>query len=539
MNFNKIKIPFTIIILFLGILLGTQIHKVFSDDSLNDSLTKFDDVLTFTQKYYVDKVDTQKLVDAAINGMLDKLDPHTVYIPAKQLQSIDEPMKGDFDGIGIEFQMVNDTLTVVSPIVGGPSYALGIMPGDRIVKINDSSAIGISNEEVVSKLRGPAGSKVYVTIVRFGVKKTLNYEITRAKIPLYSVDAHFMYNKTTGYISLSRFSETTFDEMTDALKDLKSQGMQQLILDLRGNPGGLLNQAVKVANLFIGNGKKIVYTKGRRSEFDEEYDADEPAPYKNLPLIILVNNGSASASEIVSGAMQDWDRALIVGETTFGKGLVQRQFPLPDNSALRLTIARYYTPSGRLIQRDYKDLKNFKIYYEEAGKNNEPGGNNIDHTAEAKADSALPKFKTNDGRTVYGGGGITPDYIIPSSKISDYTIDLLKKNIFYQYILNYIDVNKNYIKREYGDELSKFIDKFNFSDNDLQNFIKFADSKGVKFSVKDFNKDKDYIEARLKAEVARTFWQNKGWYEVILRSDNQFLKSVTLFNEAIKLAGLK
>ena len=539
MNFNKLKIPFTIIILFLGILLGTQIHKVFSDDSLNDSLTKFEDVLTFTNKYYVDKVDTQKLVVAAINGMLDKLDPHTVYISSKQLQSVDESFKGDFDGIGIEFQVVNDTLTVVSPIIGGPSYALGIMSGDRIVKINDSSAVGFTNEEVVSKLRGPAGSKVNITVVRFGVKKPLKYEITRAKIPLYSVDTHFMYNKTTGYISLSRFSETTFDEMDSALADLKKKGMKQLILDLRGNPGGLLNEAVEVANLFVGNGKKIVYTKGRRSEFDEVYRADDPAPYKNLPLIILVNNGSASASEIVSGAMQDWDRALIVGETTFGKGLVQRQFPLPDNSALRLTIARYYTPSGRLIQRDYKKLKNFKVYYEEAGKNSEPGGNNIDHTAEAKADSALPKFKTHDGRTVYGGGGITPDYIIPSTKMTDYTIDLLKKNIFYQYILSYIDVNKNKIKSEYGDDLNKFVNEFSFSQNDINNFIRFADSKGIKFSQKDFNKDKDYIEARLKAQVARTFWQNKGWYEVILRADNQFLKSVTLFNEAINLAGLK
>jgi len=539
MDFNKLKIPFTIIILFLGILLGTQIHKVFSDDSLNDSLTKFDDVLTYTQKYYVDKVDTQKLVVAAINGMLDKLDPHTVYIPASQMQSVEESFKGDFDGIGIEFQIVNDTLTVVSPIVGGPSYALGIMPGDRIVKINDSSAVGITNEQVVTKLRGPAGSKVHVTIVRFDVKKPLNYEITRAKIPLYSVDTHFMYNKTTGYISLSRFSETTYDEMVKALSDLKKDGMKQLILDLRGNPGGLLNQAVKVANLFIGNGKKIVYTKGRKSEFDEVYNADEPALYKNLPLIILVNDGSASASEIVSGAMQDWDRALIVGETTFGKGLVQRQFPLPDNSALRLTIARYYTPSGRLIQRNYKNMKNFKIYYEDAGKNNEPSGNNIDHTAEAKADSALPKFKTHDGRTVYGGGGITPDYIIPSAKISDYTIDLLKKNVFYQYALNYLDINKANIKSEYGDDLNKFVDDFTFSQNDLNNFIKFAGSKGVKFSQSDYNKDKDYIVARLKAEVARNFWQNKGWYEVILRDDNQFLKAVTLFNEAIKLAGLK
>ena len=539
MKLRNFKIPFSIIILTLGIILGFQIHKVFSDDNLRESLQKFDDVLTFTENNYVDKVDTQKLVDAAINGMLTKLDPHTVYIPAKELKSIDESFKGNFSGIGIEFQILNDTLTVVSPISGGPSEALGIMPGDRIIKINGKDAIGITDEEVAKKLRGPEGSKVGVTIIRYGVKKPIDYEITRAKIPLYSVDSHFMYDKTTGYISLTKFSETTFDEMSKDLAELKKQGMQQLILDLRGNPGGLLDQAVNVANLFIDGGKKIVYTKGRRTEFDEEYDADKPAPYKNLPLIILVNKGSASASEIVSGAMQDWDRALIVGETTFGKGLVQRQYPLPDNSALRLTIARYYTPSGRLIQRDYKNLKNTEEYYADAGKNNEPSGNNLNHTAEAKQDSALPKFKTHDGRTVYGGGGITPDYIIKSNSITSYTTDLLKNNIFYQYVLNYLDNNKASLEKKYGSDLNKFVEDFSFNENQLNDFIEFAKSKGVKYSEKDFDKDKSYIAARLKAQIARTFWNNNGWYDVILREDDQFQKAVILFSEAKELAGLK
>lgn len=537
MKFGKFKIPFSIIILTLGIILGTQIQKVFSDDNLHDSIIKFNDVLTYTQKYYVDNVDTQKLVNAAINGMLSKLDPHSVYIPANQMENVEDSFRGDFEGIGIEFQIINDTLTVVSAISGGPSEELGIQPGDRIIKIDDKAAIGITDDKVRDQLRGKAGTKVSVTILRYGVKNPINFEITRAKIPLYSVDAHFMYNSNTGYLSVSRFSETTFDEVNNALADLKKEGMHQLILDLRGNPGGLLNQAVKVANLFIGDNKKIVYTKGRRSEFDEEYDATDQALYKDLPLILLVNKGSASASEIVSGAMQDWDRALIVGETTFGKGLVQRQFSLPDNSALRLTIARYYTPSGRLIQRDYKDLKNRAEYFEDAGNSHEPSGNNLEHTAEK--DSSLPKYKTFEGRTVYGGGGITPDYIVKMEDATEYTMNLLKNNIFYQYILKYLETNEKKIEKTYGNDLNKFDNNFSFTNDELTVFINFADSKKIKYSEKDFKKDKEYIATRLKAEIARTIWKNKGWYEVMLKEDNQFQKAVTLFDEAKELAKLK
>ncbi|MHB8580279.1 MAG: S41 family peptidase, partial [Ignavibacteriaceae bacterium] len=253
MNFKKIKIPFAIVVLTVGIVIGILIQKAFSDDTLQDSILKFKDVLSYTEKYYVDKIDTQKLVNAAINGMLNKLDPHTVYIPAKQLETVEESFKGEFDGIGIEFQILNDTLTVVAPITGGPSEALGILFGDRIIKIDNINAIGISNEEVRNELCGPAGTKVSITILRSGIKNPITYEISRAKIPLYSVDAYFMYNNNTGYISVSRFAETTYDELNNALNDLKNLGMKQLILDLRGNPGGYLNQAVKITNLFIGD----------------------------------------------------------------------------------------------------------------------------------------------------------------------------------------------------------------------------------------------------------------------------------------------
>ena len=533
---SKFSIPFVIIILAIGIVLGTQLDKIFSGDNLNGSIEKLDDVLTYTQKYYVEKVDTPKLVEAAIDGILSKLDPHSIYIPASEMQAVDESFRGDFEGIGIEFQIVNDTIVVVSPISGGPSEILGIKSGDRIVKIDGKDAIGFTNEKVIETLRGKAGTKVSVAIYRYGNPKLLNYEITRDKIPLHSVDTYFMLDNKTGYISLSRFSETTYDEVSDALKDLKNDGMKQLIFDLRGNPGGLLNQAVQVADLFISGNKKIVYTKGRKTEFDEEYDASKPSPFENIPLIILVNNGSASASEIVSGAVQDWDRGLIVGETTFGKGLVQRQFDLPDNSAIRLTVSRYYTPSGRLIQRNYKNLPNKEDYYNDIGGKNESEGNNLYHSAEK--DSSLPKYKTHAGRTVYGGGGITPDYIIKADNISGYTTDLLKSNIFYQFILNYLDENENSIKSKYK-TLDEFKNNFSFSYKDIHDFIDFAESKGVKYSKKDFDKDENYIIARLKAQIARNYWKNKGWFEEILSVDNQLLKAVTLFGEAKELAELK
>ena len=533
--FNKFKFPLFVIVLTVGIVLGTQIGKIFPGDNLRDSIIKFNDVLTLTEKYYVEQVDTQALVEAAINGMLGKLDPHSIYIPAKQLESVEESFRGDFEGIGIEFQIVNDTLTVVSPISGGPSEALGIQSGDRIIKIDGKDAIGLTNEEVRQKLRGNKGTKVNVTILRSGVKDPIEYEIIRDKIPLYSVDTHFMMDNKTGYVSVSRFAETTYDELTGALSDLKKDGMQQLILDLRGNPGGYLNQAVKIADLFIDGQKKIVYTKGRKSEFDEEYDASKPSSYEKIPLIVLINEGSASASEIVSGAIQDWDRGLIVGETSFGKGLVQRQFDLSDNSAIRLTISKYYTPSGRLIQRDYKEGR--EEYYSEVNNRKEKEGNNIYHKEET--DSTKPVYKTSGGRVVYGGGGITPDYIIKSDKMTDYTINLLKNNVIYQFVLSYLDQNSTSIKEKYGDDLQKFNDEFEVNNELEKSFLSFAGSKDIEFNSKQYETDRDYILARLKAQIARNFWKNEGWYSVLLKQDNQVTKALTLFNEAKDLAKLK
>lgn len=532
------QVPFIIIVLTAGIVLGIQIEKIFSDDSLRDGVRKLNDVLSFTQKYYIEEVDTPKLVEAAIKGITEELDPHSFYISAKDFTSVEESFRGDFEGIGIEFQVVNDTLTVVSPITGGPSEALGIMPGDRIVKINGEDCIGITNDEVREKLRGKAGTKVNVTISRSGVEELIDYEITRDKIPIYSVDVNLMLDDKTGYISVSRFSETTYDELTYALKNLKQKGMTELILDLRGNPGGYLSQAVDVADLFIDGEKKIVYTEGRREDANEEYFASKTSDYEKMPLIILINHGSASASEIVSGAIQDWDRGLLLGETSFGKGLVQRQFTLPDNSAIRLTISQYFTPSGRSIQRDYKDKDAYEDYYsailDTSGVKEE---NNIEHIVEK--DSTKSIFKTNRGRSVYGGGGITPDYILKSESITDYTRNLLRNNSFYQFSLNYIDQNGQQVTQNYGDDLDKFVREFNLSESDLNKFIALAESEKVDFVKEDYELDKKYIKTRIKAQIARNYWKNEGWYSVMLTVDNQIEKALTLFDEAKEIADLK
>lgn len=532
---KKFKIPISVLLLTIGIVLGIQFQKVFSNDNLQDGIEKMDNVLRLTQRYYVEKVDTPKLVEAAITGMLDKLDPHSVYINAKRLKTIEESFRGNFDGIGIEFQVIDDTLTVVAPITGGPSEKLGIQSGDRIIKIEGKSAIGITNDQVRQKLRGKAGTKVKVTILRYGVNDPIEYTITRDKIPIHSVDAYLMINKDVGYVSVSRFSGTTSSELLDALKDLKQKGMNRLILDLRGNPGGYLNQAVKVADFFISGNKKIVYTKGRRKEFNEEFDASYKSDFENIPLIVLVNKGSASASEIVSGAVQDWDRGLIVGTTTFGKGLVQRQFTLPDGSAIRLTIAKYYTPSGRLIQRDYKNL-NKEEYYHDAGDSTLVNGDNLNHKADK--DSSAKFFKTKGGRKVYGGGGITPDYVIKSDKTTGYTTNLLRKNVFYQFILRYLETKKQNIINKYGNNLKSFNKNFKINSSTLKNFLAFAKTLKVKFNLKEFNIDKNFIKARLKAQIARNFWKNKGWYTVLLNQDKEIQKSLSLFKEASDLAGL-
>ncbi|MCL4511435.1 MAG: S41 family peptidase [Bacteroidetes bacterium] len=531
---NKISTAVAMFLVVVGILIGTQIQNVLSDDNIYEQLEKFKDVLSLADKYYVDNVDTQKLVDAAINGLLGQLDPHSVYIPRKEVQQIAEDFRGSFDGIGIEYDVVNDTLLVVSPIAGGPSEMVGIQAGDKIVEIDGKSAIGITRDEVMKKLRGPKGTKVDVTVVRAGVDKPLAFEITRDKIPLYSVTASFMANKEVGYVYVNRFAETTSKELEAALEKLKSQGMKELVLDLRGNPGGLLNQAVDVASEFIPKGKTIVYTKGRIPEANEIFTSSG-GNYTKIPLIVLINGGSASASEIVSGAIQDLDRGLIVGETSFGKGLVQRQFSLNDGSAVRITIARYYTPSGRLIQRPYGKDRMKYFTAPERIDSTEKSGANLTHTLES--DSTRPVYKTASGRTVYGGGGITPDYIVKMAKIPDFIYEFQIKGIILAYVDGHFSQSQDKLKKEYG-SAEKFNENFQVSDKILSEVLAQAGKAGIKVSKKEYEDNNKYIAMLVKAQIARNIWGSEGWYRVVLTFDNQFQKALTLFPEAKQIAGL-
>jgi carboxyl-terminal processing protease len=531
---KRFSLATVLIIIAAALFLGTQLNNVFSGDNIYVQLNKFKDVLSYTEKYYVDEANAKDLVEGAINGLLAKLDPHSVYIPASQLKRVEEEFRGSFEGIGVEFDVLNDTLMVVSPIVGGPSEALGILSGDKILKIDDTSAIGIKREDVPKKLRGPKGTKVKVSILRVGLKNLLEFEIVRDKIPLYSIDVSYMVDDEIGYIYVNRYSATTKDEFEKALDKLKEQGMKKLVLDLRNNPGGYLDQAFKMADELLPAGKKVVYTKGRRNEFSEDYISSGGARFQNIPLIVLINHGSASASEIVSGAIQDWDRGLIVGETSFGKGLVQRQFELSDSSAFRLTIARYYTPVGRLIQKPYG--KDMVEYRKPLPDGDEEEIENIEHKVED--DTSRPMYKTASGRTVYGGGGITPDYIIKSGRLTDYTAQLRGKAVFLEFSNRFFEKSGANFKKIYENNFRKFLSEYEINEELLSLIQDIAKKKDIEFNKEQYEKDVNFIKALAKAQLGRTIWGNEGSYPVIHKEDDQFQKAIKLFPEAEKIAGM-
>jgi len=519
-----------------GVLIGIFAAPVISGDNVYEQVRKFTDVLNTASKNYVENVDTQKLTEAAIKGMLNELDPHSVYIPAEQMKKVTEDFQGSFEGIGVEFDIVKDTITIVTPIIGGPSEALGIQSGDKIVKIDDVNAVGLTREDVPKKLKGPKGTHVKIVIRRSGESKPLEFDITRDKIPIYTVDAAYIIDGTDiGVISSNRFAATTHSEFVEAARKLKSQGMKKLVLDLRGNPGGYLTEAFKLADEFLPSGSKIVFTKARRPELDETFYATDGGEFEKIPLIVLVNGGSASASEIVSGAIQDLDRGLIVGETSFGKGLVQQQYPLGDGSSYRLTIARYYTPSGRLIQRPYKDKDK---YYKGEGREDGEEGDNINHASD-KGDSTHPVFKTMSGRTIYGGGGITPDYIVKPDTITQLYRDLFRKNIFFEFTDNFLKGEGVAVRNSYKDNFNAFYKNFKITDDLMKSFKQIAEQKGVVWNEVNYKTDEAFLRNRIKALIARSMFGSPYFFPISFEDDKQLKKAITLFPEATKIAKLK
>jgi len=490
----------------------------------NDDIYKFGKALHYIDNYYIDSVNRSKLVEDALKSMLKKLDPHTTYLTKEEVQEMNEPLQGNFEGIGIQFNIHNDTIYVISPISGGPSEKVGIKAGDRIVKIEGETVagIGISNQGVRDRLLGEKGTKVDVSIKRQGVDELLHFTIKRDKIPIHSRDAAYMANKHIGYIKLNRFAMTTNDEFTEATKELKNKGANSLILDLRGNSGGYLQQAIELADEFLKKNRLIVYTEGRNVE-RENNKATEKGVFKEGNVIILIDEGSASASEIVAGAIQDWDRGILIGRRSFGKGLVQRPVSLPDGSMIRLTIARYHTPTGRAIQKPYNNGR--KEYSKELMKRYNKG-------EMVSADSinfpdSLKYLTKTTKRPVYGGGGIMPDIFIPvdTSSYSDYYNQILRQGIMNSFILDYIDNNRESLKNSYP-EFKDYEENFKVSEEMLNNLYNYAKSEGLKRDEEGIQTSEKEIKLLTKALIARDLWDMNEYFQVVNKQDKVINKAI-------------
>ena len=479
----------------------------------NKETEKLDYLLYFIENNYVDTVGLAPLVEEGVKAILKKLDPHSVYISKEELKDMEEPLLGNFEGVGIQFNILEDTIVVVNTIIGGPSEKVGILAGDKIVTIEGENvaSIKLKNKDVVSRLRGPKGTVVKVGIFRRGFKEILDFKITRDKIPLFSIDATYMMDKETGYVKISRFSATTADEFKESLTKLKEKGMKNLILDLTGNGGGYLQAANDVADQFLEDKNLIVYTQGRTKSSRTNYMSSSKGLFKKGKLIVLIDEGSASASEIVSGAVQDLDRGIVVGRRSFGKGLVQNSFPFPDGAAMRLTTARYYTPSGRCIQKPYE--KGVEDYYDDLNKRYKHG-EFMNKDSIHFADSL--KYYTTGNRLVYGGGGIMPDFFIPldTTENSKYLTDLYRKGIFNRFILKYVDNNRDLFKKDYPD-FQTYKQKFKVTDALLDEFVEAGVADEIEKDEEGFQKSGEFIRRQLRALIANQVWGIGEFYECI------------------------
>ncbi|MBA9079785.1 MULTISPECIES: S41 family peptidase [Rufibacter] len=533
---NQVRLPFFLgLAVALGVLLGATLFQPSSNNPQGTArgYLKFREILSYIDREYVDTVNTEELSEYAINKMLEKLDPHSSYIPAKDLALAKSYLESDFDGIGVEFNIFRDTLYVIAPIHDGPSEQVGIQAGDKIIKVNGENMAGVklTNEMVFKKLRGPRNSKVNLTVLRRNESKPLQFSVTRKKIPSVSVDAGYMVDDHTGYIKVSRFSNGTYDEFKNKLSALRKQGLQRLILDLRDNPGGYLDHATRMADEFLAGNKKLVYTDGKGTKYDADYYARQKGDFESGELIVLINEGSASASEILAGALQDHDRALIVGRRSFGKGLVQVPISLSDGSELRLTISRYYTPSGRSIQKPYDpDSSN---QYENDILNRYKHGEFFSQDS-IKFDENL-KYKTAKGRTVYGGGGIMPDVFVPQDTLDNTELltELYRSNLLREYAMNY---SRDHKKQLDNMSLAEFKANFKITDAMFQGLLSEAKRSGIKVKEADLKRSEKTIRNNLKAFIARNRYQAEGFYPVLNENDPDFQRALGLFGQARQLS---
>ncbi len=520
---GRYALPFVIFILLS--FTGSGQNNIKQDQS---GLKKYIALMQMIKFAYVDTVSESKLVEKAIVETLKELDPHSMYISKKDLQRANEDLVGNFEGIGVQFEIFRDTINVVHPIPGGPSARLGIMSGDKIIKIESENVTGkkITNQFVFDRLRGKKGTKVNISIYRTGRKDLLDFTIVRDKIPINSIDASYLIEPGIGYINLTRFSSTSMKELTDAMLKLNRQGMKSLILDLRNNGGGLMNTAIDLADEFLEARKLIVYTQGRMSPREDYYSSGNGMLEKGK-LVIMINENSASASEIVSGAVQDLDRGIIIGRRSFGKGLVQRPFQLPDSSEVRLTTARYYTPSGRCIQKSYSE--GVDKYYQDFATRYKHG--EMENSDSIKFPDSL-KFHTSKGRTVYGGGGIMPDVFIPldTTAVTDYYLDIRRKNVLNLFVGDYVDKNRKDLQKDYPD-FDLFEKKFTIDDAFMKDFISLAEKQGVKMNEKQYGLSESLIKAQIKAAIAEKLWDVNDYFQVINKEDNEVQKAIDVIKD--------
>jgi len=525
MNKNNLKIYLPLIfsgIILAGIFFGLELSKARKGAALfGNQQDKINEVINYVKRNYVDTISRSRLEEKAITGMLQSLDPHSVYISSSEFHEANDPLLGGFEGIGVQFRLERDSIMVVTPVSGGPSERLGIRAGDRIVKIEGKNVAGvkIANSDVLRKLKGPKGTKVKVSIFRKGVKGLLEFTITRDVIPIYSLDVSYMVEPTIGYIKLNDFSATTHAELIKALNDLNSKGMKKLILDLRGNGGGRLQAAIDVADEFLPDGKLIVYTKGVHHAKETAY-ATSGGLFETGKLIVLIDEWSASASEILAGAIQDNDRGTIVGRRSFGKGLVQEELDFKDGSAVRVTVARYYTPTGRCIQKSYKNgtEEYYNDYYHRilTGEMENPDSIHFPDSL---------KFKTPKGKVVYGGGGIMPDIYVKLGKdtLYKYYNILANKGLIFQFAFDYTDKNRKNLNYRSVEEFNR---KFQITPEIYSEFISSTLKSNIKREGKDLTASDARIKVLMKAYIGRNLLDNPAFYPLLNSIDETFLKAV-------------
>ena len=534
---KQIRLPILLAIaISAGILIGASVvdPKPVSSES-SKAMAKFREVLTNIDRSYVDSVDANQLVDIAIDNMLEELDPHTIYVSAEELEMANMRLKGGYDGIGVQFDIVRDTIIVIKPTVGGPSDRVGIKPGDKIIKVEEEQVTGIDIDTrgVTDRLLGKKGTQVKISVIHYAETEIKEYTITRGKISQKTVVSSYMATGEIGYIKLVSFGAKSYDEFKQALADLKEQGMQKLILDLKGNGGGYMTAAEQIADEMIGGDPVIVSQKGKVEHYNSVVHAKSSGIFEEQPIIVLMDEYSASASEIVAGALQDNDRALIVGRRSYGKGLVQMPINLIDGSELRLTIARYYTPTGRSIQKPY--IKGESANYAHDLMDRYEHGEFF-HEDSIQVNDSL-KFITPKGRIVYGGGGIMPDKFVPydSTLNTDYFNDLITSRVLREFTLNYYLKHRKALE---GTTLEAYIKEFFINEKMLAELIALGNDLDVEFNEEGYQVSKNHIKAYMRAEIARSVWDDAGFYPIYNDVSNEsFAKALTLFDEAQALVG--